>query len=76
MGSTLAKGTVGTISPILGVMASWQEQWEFAARFGGLLLGVIVGIFTLANMVVKFRQENVFRGNRYKPWTWLDWVKA
>lgn len=47
---TLAKGIIGTASPILGVITSFQEQLEFWLRFGGLVVGFAVGVLTLISL--------------------------
>lgn len=51
MRETLAKGLVGTITPVIGVITSFQEQLEFWLRFAGLVVGLAVGVCTLYSLV-------------------------
>ena len=48
---------VGTVSPLLGVITSYQEQIEWHLRFASLLVGLLVGILSLIAMVRKLRRR-------------------
>ena len=51
------KAIVGTVSPALGVITSYQEQIEWHLRFASLLVGLLVGILSLVSMVKKLRRR-------------------
>jgi len=51
------KALIGTVSPVLGVITSYQEQIEWHLRFASLLVGLIVGILSLVSMVRKLRRK-------------------
>jgi len=51
------KGIIGTVSPVLGVVTSFQEQIEWHLRIVSLLVGLAVGILSLVAMVRKFRKR-------------------
>jgi hypothetical protein len=51
------KAIVGTISPLLGVITSYQEQIEWHLRAASLLVGLLVGILSLVSMVRKLRRK-------------------
>jgi hypothetical protein len=51
------KAIVGTISPVLGVITSYQEQIEWHLRAASLLVGLAVGILSLVAMVRKLRRK-------------------
>jgi len=42
------KGIVGTASPVLGVVTSFQEQIEWHLRITSLLVGLGVGVLSLS----------------------------
>ncbi|MCX6878920.1 MAG: hypothetical protein NTW21_34690 [Verrucomicrobia bacterium] len=48
---------VGTASPLLGVITSYQEQIEWHLRLASLLVGLLVGIPSLVAMVRKLRRK-------------------
>jgi hypothetical protein len=48
---------VGTASPVLGVITSYQEQVEWHLRAASLLVGLLVGILSLVAMVRKLRRR-------------------
>jgi len=48
---------IGTASPVLGVITSYQEQIEWHLRFASLLVGLLVGILSLVSMVRKMRRK-------------------
>jgi len=48
---------IGTASPVLGVIKSYQEQIEWHLRFASLLVGLAVGIMSLVSMVRKLRRK-------------------
>ena len=51
------KGIVGTVSPVLGVVTSFQEQIEWHLRIASLVVGLAVGILSLVAMVRKLRRK-------------------
>ena len=53
----VSKAIVGTASPLLGVITSYQEQIEWHLRFASLLVGLLVGILSLIAMVRKLRRR-------------------
>ena len=44
------KGIVGTVSPVLGVITSFQEQIERHLRIASLLVGLAVGVLSLIGL--------------------------
>ena len=53
----VSKAIIGTASPLLGVITSYQEQIEWHLRFASLLVGLLVGILSLVSMVRKLRRK-------------------
>ena len=53
----VSKAIVGTVSPVLGVITSYQEQIEWHLRAASLLVGLLVGILSLVSMVRKLRRK-------------------
>ena len=51
------KGIVGTVSPVLGVITSFQEQIEWHLRIVSLVVGLLVGILSLIAMIRKLRKR-------------------
>ena len=51
------KGIVGTASPVLGVITSFQEQIEWHLRIASLVVGLAVGILSLIAMIRKLRRK-------------------
>lgn len=51
------KGIVGTVSPVLGVITSFQEQIEWHLRILSLLVGLAVGFVSLIAMIRKLRKR-------------------
>jgi hypothetical protein len=51
------KAIVGIASPVIGVITSLQEQIEWTLRVASLLVGLAVGIMSLAAMVRKWRER-------------------
>ena len=49
------KGIVGNISPVLGVVTSFQEQIEWHLRILSLLIGLAVGVLSLIGLWRKVR---------------------
>ena len=49
------KGVVGTASPVLGVITSFQEQIEWHLRILSLLVGLAVGVLSLIGLWKKLR---------------------
>lgn len=56
MKDDLAKGIIGTASPVIGVITSFQEQLEFWLRFGGLVVGLAVGVATFVSIVRNWKK--------------------
>ncbi len=48
---------IGTASPVLGVITSYQEQIEWHLRAASLLVGLLVGVLSLVSMVRKLRRR-------------------
>ena len=46
----MMKAVVGTASPVLGVITSFQEQVEWHLRIASLLVGLLVGVLSLIAM--------------------------
>jgi hypothetical protein len=53
----ILKGIVGTVSPVLGVITSLQEQIEWGLRVTSLLVGLLVGLISLVSMIRKLRSR-------------------
>ena len=53
----VSKAIVGTVSPVLGVITSYQEQIEWHLRLASLLIGLAVGIMSLVAMVRKLKRR-------------------
>ena len=51
------KGIVGTASPVLGVITSFQEQLEWHLRIASLIIGLLVGLLSLIGMIRKLRKK-------------------
>jgi len=51
------KAIIGTASPVLGVITSYQEQIEWHLRVTSLLVGLAVGILSLVSMIKKMRRR-------------------
>ena len=49
------KAVVGTASPVLGVITSFQEQIEWYLRILSLLVGLAVGVLSLIGLWRKVR---------------------
>lgn len=52
------KGIVGTVSPFLGVLTSFQEQIEWHLRVASLLVGLLVGLLSLISLIRKLRRSS------------------
>ena len=48
---------VGTASPVLGVITSYQEQIEWHLRAASLLVGLAVGVLSVIAMWRKLRRK-------------------
>jgi hypothetical protein len=53
----VSKAIVGIASPVVGVITSFQEQVEWHLRIASLLVGLAVGLMSLAAMVRKWRSK-------------------
>ena len=51
------KALVGTASPVLGVITSFQEQVEWHLRLASLLVGLLVGVLSVIGMWRKLRRR-------------------
>jgi len=51
------KGIIGTASPVLGVITSFQEQIEWHLRILSLIVGLAVGLLSLVAMIRKLRKR-------------------
>ncbi|MCP4894990.1 MAG: hypothetical protein GY911_14410 [Actinomycetales bacterium] len=45
------------MSPVLGVVTSFQEQIEWHLRIASLLIGLAVGVLSLIAMIRKLRKR-------------------
>ena len=48
---------IGTASPVLGVITSYQEQIEWHLRAASLLVGLLVGVLSVIAMWRKLRRK-------------------
>ena len=48
---------IGTASPVLGVITSYQEQIEWHLRLTSLLVGLAVGVLSVIAMWRKLRRK-------------------
>ena len=55
--SFLWKGVVGTVSPTLGILTSFQEQIEWHLRITSLAVGLLVGVLSVIGMWRKLRKR-------------------
>jgi uncharacterized membrane protein len=53
----VSKAILGMVSPLLGLVTSYQEQIEWHLRVASLLVGLAVGIMSLVSMVRKLRRR-------------------
>ena len=51
----LVNGAIGTIASFLGVISTFQEQFEYGVRITGGVIGILVGLITLYNFARKRR---------------------
>ena len=51
------KGVIGTASPVLGVVTSFQEQIEWHLRIASLVVGLAVGVLSLVAMIRKLKKK-------------------
>lgn len=51
------KAIIGTVSPVLGVLTSFQEQIEWHLRIASLVVGLAVGVLSLIAMIRKLRKR-------------------
>ena len=52
-----ATAVVGTASPVLGIITSFQEQMEWHLRIASLVVGLLVGVLSLVGMARKLRKR-------------------
>jgi hypothetical protein len=45
--------TIGTLTPLVAVLTSFQENIEFWLRISGLIVGLIVGLASLWKIITK-----------------------
>jgi len=55
--SFLTKAVAGTVSPLLGLITSLQEQIEWHLRVASLIVGLAVGVLSLVSMARKLRKR-------------------
>ena len=53
----VSKAFIGMVSPILGIVTSYQDQIEWHLRIASLRVGLAVGIMSLVSMVRKLRRR-------------------
>lgn len=53
----MMKAVVGTASPVLGVITSFQEQVEWHLRIASLFVGLLVGVLSVIGMWRKLRKR-------------------
>lgn len=53
----VARAVVGIASPVMGVITSFQEQIEWHLRIVSLVVGLAVGLLSLAAMLRKWRKR-------------------
>jgi hypothetical protein len=53
----MMKAIVGTASPVLGVITSFQEQVEWHLRIASLLVGLLVGLLSVIGMWRKLKRK-------------------
>jgi len=53
MNKDLYHSAIGTITPMLGVLTSLQENIEYSLRISGLIVGLIVGLVSLYRILKK-----------------------
>ena len=51
------KGIVGTVSPALGIITSFQQQIEWHLRIASLAVGLLVGLLSAASLWRKLRRR-------------------
>lgn len=54
----ILKAIVGIASPLVGVITSLQEQIEWTLRVSSLVVGLLVGLMSLAGMIRKMRRKS------------------
>jgi hypothetical protein len=53
MNKDIYHSAIGTITPMLGVATSLQENIEYSLRISGLVVGLIVGLASLYRILKK-----------------------
>ena len=51
MNKDLYHSVIGTLTPMLGVVTSLQENIEYSLRISGLIVGLIVGLASLWRII-------------------------
>lgn len=49
----LMKGMVGTVTPLLAVLTSFQEEVEWYLRMAGLIAALVVSLLTIRSLLRK-----------------------
>lgn len=52
------KSIIGTASPVIGVITSFQEQVEWHLRIASLIVGLAVGVLSLIGLWRKLRRKS------------------
>jgi 4-amino-4-deoxy-L-arabinose transferase-like glycosyltransferase len=55
----LTRGIIGTVAPLLGALASYQEQLEFWLRVVALVLGILISIVTLVSFFLHHKTRDL-----------------
>lgn len=53
MNKDLFHNTIGTLTPLVAVVTSFQEDIEFWLRISGLVVGLVVGLASLWRIITK-----------------------
>jgi len=49
----MVNGAVGAMASLLGVISTFQEQFEYGVRMTGGIIGILIGSITLYNFIKK-----------------------
>ena len=53
MNKDIYHSAIGTLTPMLGVVTSLQENIEYSLRISGLVVGLMVGLISLWKIIKK-----------------------